>query len=247
MRGTLPGGVRLPPWGGTPPGGVRVPPQGRVPPLGGTLLGGPGTPQGVPCWGGPGTPLGGYPAGGVWVPPRGEYPAGGVPGSPGRVPPRGGTLLGGLGTPPRGVPCRGEGSGYPPGGVPCQEGTLPGGGPCHPAGGGSYFCGVQAATELFCCELALYSLMPHGIMGNVAKHHGSKKKKKKNYGMGTPPSWTDRLMDGQTRVKTLPSRRTTYAGGNESVVPTDALNKFVALIRRYEVFLMYFSQPIQPN
>ena len=38
--------------------------------------------------------------------------------------------------------------------------------------------------------------------------------------MGTPPPprWTDRLMDGwmegQTRVKTLPSRRTTYAGGN---------------------------------
>ena len=30
--------------------------------------------------------------------------------------------------------------------------------------------------------------------------------------MGT--LWTDRLMEGQTRVKTLPSRRTTYAGGN---------------------------------
>ena len=30
-----------------------------------------------------------------------------------------------------------------------------------------------------------------------------------------PPPWTDRLMDGQTRVKTLPSRRTTYAGGNK--------------------------------
>ena len=28
-----------------------------------------------------------------------------------------------------------------------------------------------------------------------------------------PPLWTDRWMDGQTRVKTLPSRRTTYAGG----------------------------------
>ena len=36
--------------------------------------------------------------------------------------------------------------------------------------------------------------------------------------MGTP-LWTDRLMDGwmdgQTWVKTLPSRRTTYAGGNK--------------------------------
>ena len=29
-----------------------------------------------------------------------------------------------------------------------------------------------------------------------------------------PPVWTDRRMDGQTRVKTLPSRRTTYAVGN---------------------------------
>ena len=45
--------------------------------------------------------------------------------------------------------------------------------------------------------------MPHGIMGNVAKHHGSKKKKAL-WDMGTP-LWTDRLMDGQTRVKTLPS------------------------------------------
>ena len=31
--------------------------------------------------------------------------------------------------------------------------------------------------------------------------------------MGAPPLWTDRWMDGQTRVKTLPSRHTTYAGG----------------------------------
>ena len=45
---------------------------------------------------------------------------------------------------------------------------------------------------------------------------GVKKKKKKNYGMGTPPLWTDRLMDGQTRVKTLPSLRTTYAGGKDN-------------------------------
>ena len=34
----------------------------------------------------------------------------------------------------------------------------------------------------------------------------------------TPPLWTDRWMDGQTRVKTLPSRRTTYVGGNEHVL-----------------------------
>ena len=30
------------------------------------------------------------------------------------------------------------------------------------------------------------------------------------------PLWTDRLMEGQTRVKTLPSRRTTYAGGKNT-------------------------------
>ena len=33
------------------------------------------------------------------------------------------------------------------------------------------------------------------------------------YGYPPPPMWTERWMDGQTRVKTLPSRRTTYAGG----------------------------------
>ena len=45
--------------------------------------------------------------------------------------------------------------------------------------------------------------------------------------MGTPPPpplWTDRLMhgwmDGQTCVKTLPSRRTTYAGGKKSLFVT---------------------------
>ena len=42
--------------------------------------------------------------------------------------------------------------------------------------------------------------LPHGILGNVDKAL---------WDMGTP-LWTDR----QTRVKTLPSRRTTYAGGN---------------------------------
>ena len=34
-------------------------------------------------------------------------------------------------------------------------------------------------------------------------------------GPGYPPS-VDRQMDGQTRVKTLPSRRTTYAVGNNN-------------------------------
>ena len=35
--------------------------------------------------------------------------------------------------------------------------------------------------------------------------------------MGTPPLWTDRLMDGQTRVKNITFPRTTYAGGNKEV------------------------------
>ena len=104
------------------------------------------------------------------------------------------------GYPPQG------GSRYPPGGGPGtppggpdtpRGGTLPGGSqvPCR---GGSYLCGVQAATELFWCELALYSLMPHGIMGNVAKHHGSKKKNKKKKIMGWVPPPVDRQIDGWT-------------------------------------------------
>ena len=47
---------------------------------------------------------------------------------------------------------------------------------------------------------------PHGILGNVAKH----------YGIWVPPPvdrQIDGWMDGHTSVKTLPSRRTTYAGG----------------------------------
>ena len=44
--------------------------------------------------------------------------------------------------------------------------------------------------------------LSHGILGDVAKHMG----------YGYPPPPVDRQMEGQTRVKTLPSRRTTYAG-----------------------------------
>ena len=43
--------------------------------------------------------------------------------------------------------------------------------------------------------------LPHGILGNVAKH----------YGILVPPCGQT---EGQTRVKTLLSRHTTYAGGN---------------------------------
>ena len=49
--------------------------------------------------------------------------------------------------------------------------------------------------------------LPHGILGNVAKH----------YGIWVPPPVDRQIygwMEGQKRVKTLPSCRTTYAGGN---------------------------------
>ena len=166
-------------------------------------------PGGVPCWG---VPCGGYPAGGTlwgipyqgWVPcgvgTLWGYPARGVPcrENLGGYPGWGGTLTGGTlpggypvgGTLPGGYPV----GGYPAGGYPVG-GTLARGGPCQvppslllAGGGGSYLCGVQAATELFCCELALYSLLPHGIMGNVAKHHGSQRKKIMGW---VPPPWTN--------------------------------------------------------
>ena len=128
------------------------------------------------------SPSWGYPAWGV---PCGGVPCGGVP--YGGYPGQGGTLAGGSYLPAWGGTLPG---GTLWGSTLARGGTLPGGYPGRggptslPGGGQSYLCGVQAATELLCCELALYSLMPHGIMGNVAKHHGSLKK---NYGMGTPP------------------------------------------------------------
>ena len=119
-----------------------------------------------------GTPQGGYL---TWVTPPGGVPDLGT--SPRGVtwpgyPPRRGVLPD-LGTPPGGVPDLGN----PPGGVP-DLGNPPGGGPDPgtPPGGTP-------------------PPLPHGILGNVAKH----------YGIWVPPLWTDRLMDGQTRVKTLPS------------------------------------------
>ena len=130
----------------------------------------------------------------------------------------GGQVLGGPGgSGPGGVRSQGAGPGrgqIPGGSGPGGTGQVWGG---HVWGGGSgprggcltsYLCGVQAANELLCCELALYSLLPHGIMGNVAKHHGSKKKKLWD---GDPPPRCELT----NKVKLLPSRRTTYAGGNK--------------------------------
>ena len=49
----------------------------------------------------------------------------------------------------------------------------------------------------------------------LQSHHGSLKKKKKKLWDGTPPPRC-----GQTnKVKLLPSRRTTYAGGNNLSEP----------------------------
>ena len=90
--------------------------------------------------------------------------------------------------------------GYPPpGGVPGQV-PPPGGYPVrYPPWGGWYPVrypppgGVPGPSPL-----------PHGILGNVAKH----------YGIWVPPPRC-----GQTnKVKLLPSRRTTYAGGNKATL-----------------------------
>ena len=91
----------------------------------------------------------------------------------------------GQGTPPARVP---PGQGTPPARVPPRPGYPPPAGPGRvppPAGPGR-----------------VPPRLPHGILGNVAKH----------YGIWVPPHRC-----GQTnKVKLLPSRRTTYAGGNKS-------------------------------
>ena len=100
---------------------------------------------------------------------------------PNWVPPRPNRVGGYLpGTPQQGTPW----VGYPLAGYPPGPGTPPVWYP-PPAGPG------RVPPQL-----------PHGILGNVAKH----------YGIWVPP-WTDR----QTRVKTLPSCRTTYAGGKNVI------------------------------
>ena len=95
-----------------------------------------------------------------------------------------------LGTPP---------TGYPPAGSP-QQGTPQQGTPC---GRVPSRLGTPPAAPGRVPPWCL----PHGILGNVAKH----------YGIWVPPPvdrQIDGWMDGQTRVKTLPSRCTTYTGGN---------------------------------
>ena len=119
---------------------------------------------------------------------------------PNWLPPRQGTPQAGYppcqGTPPgQGTPCQGT----PPGRVPPQgtlrQGTPLGRVPPHqgtpPAGPGRVPPPPAAPWHFGKCCKALWDT-------------------------GTPPcGQTDWWMDGQTRVKTLPSRRTTYAGGNQ--------------------------------
>ena len=174
--------------------------------------------RGVPCQGG--TLPGGYPAGGY---PAGGYPAGGYPA-------RGGTLPGGYpagGVPCRGVPCQGVPcwggtllGGTLPGrypargvGVPCwgrgegEGGTLLGGVPCQDGGGlTSLVSKLQMSSSAVSwpyvgfCPMELW-VMLQSIMGV---------KKKKIMGWVPPPC------EQTNKVKLLPSRRTTYAGGKNT-------------------------------
>ena len=102
-------------------------------------------------------------------------------------PPRGGTRSG---TPPRGVSGQvPPGSGYPPGGVPSQ--VPPGGvpGQVPPRGGPGTPQGYPVRYP------------PGGTRSGTPPGEGTR----------TPPPPP---VDRQTPVKTVPSRRTTYAGGN---------------------------------
>ena len=103
-----------------------------------------------------------------------------------------------LGTPPAGYPPQ---QGTPPGRIPPHQGTPPQyppcqGTPCPPAG----YPPSRVAP-------------PTRVPPPVAAPWHSGKCCKALWDMGNPPPPVDRQMEGQTRVKTLPSRRTTYAGG----------------------------------
>ena len=185
--------------GGYPAGGV--PCWGDILP-GGTLLGeypaGGYPARGVPCWGEGGTLPGGYPAGGYPARGGGTLPGEGVS-LPGGVPcwGRGGTLPGGY--PAGGYPVGGSiARGYPAGGylargVPCQGGC-----PTSVVSKLQLSSSAESWPYIALCPMELW-VMLQSIMGVL------KKKKKKIMGWVPLPPWTGRLMDGQTRVKTLPS------------------------------------------
>ena len=130
------------------------------------------------------SPPAGYPPPQQGTPRQGTPPAGYLP----------------AGYPPIGYPPRLPLAGYPPAGY--LPGRVPPG-------------WTWQGTPLGVCPMEFWVMLQsimgygyplgvcHGILGNVAKH----------YGIWVPPLGVDRQMDGQTRVKTLPSRCTTYAGG----------------------------------
>ena len=163
---------------------------GYLPPRGGTRS---GTPRGVRV-----PPLGGYPVR-SGNPPGGypvRYPPRGV-----QVPPLGGYLVrsgqvpspGGVRVPPGGVPSQVPpgGSGYPPtGGYPVRSGQVP------PRGG------TQSGT-------------PGGGPGTPP---GGGKVPSQVPPLGGYPDPPPPPVDRQTPVKTVPSRRTTYAGGKNNLV-----------------------------
>ena len=130
------------------------------------------------------------------------YPPGGYPDPPPH--PRGGTWSG---TPPGGYPVR-----YPdpPGGVTRSGTPLPGGYPDPPTPGG-----VPGQVPP-----GGYPDPPGGVPGQVPP--GGVRVPPGGYPVRYPPRGGTRTpppppVDRQTPVKTVPSRRTTYAGGNKSV------------------------------
>ena len=170
-----------------------------------------------------GTPPGGYL---TWVP-----PGGGGGGYRTRVPPQGGTGTGYPPPPPGGggyrtwvppsppgtplpqyPPWGGTGTGYPPGGVPDLGTPLPGtlGGvpdPGTPPGGGGYRTRVPPRGG------TAPGYPPGGVPDLGTPRGGTGPGYPPGGGYPDPPSPPPRC--GQTnKVKLLPSRRTTYAGGN---------------------------------
>ena len=126
-----------------------------------------------------------------------------LPGYPPRGGTRSGTPPGGYPDPPGGYPDPpggGTQSGTPRGGT--QSGT-PQGGTRPPRGGGVTRSGTPRGGVP-----DRVPPLPHGILGNVAKH----------YGIWVPPLWTDRWMDGRTDAcQNITFPRTPYAGGNNDI------------------------------
>ena len=170
--------------------------------------------------------LGGYPTRGV------PYPGGTLPGGvpcPGGVPNLGGTLPGGY--PTGGDPGNGAPPPSGPGRVPpCLSHGILGDAAKHygiwvPPPPGWTWPGIPPVCHMEFWVM-LQSIMGYGYPPrlDLAGYPPPPPVCRMEFwvmlqsimGIGTPLLWTDRWMEGQTRVKTLPSRRTTYAGGNNA-------------------------------